>query len=106
MRLGYPGDLLDAIPAEALASFAGVGYHLDLAALAPGDRVLDLGSGSGTDASLPAAICREKAFRAPTARFPPPDQTQQNPGTAGQGALSSASSHSGGRAPRAGKLPS
>jgi arsenite methyltransferase len=41
--------LLDAIPAEALASFAGVGYHLDLAALAPGDRVLDLGSGSGTD---------------------------------------------------------
>src|SRR5438093_3366188 len=50
LRLGYPGDLLDAIPAEALASFAGVGYHLDLAALAPGDRVLDLGSGSGTDA--------------------------------------------------------
>ena len=50
LRLGYPGDLLDAIPAEALASFAGVGYHLDLAALAPGDRVIDLGSGSGTDA--------------------------------------------------------
>ena len=50
LRLGYPGDLLDAIPAEALASFAGVGYHLDLAALALGDRVLDLGSGSGTDA--------------------------------------------------------
>ena len=50
LRLGYPADLLDAIPAESLASFAGVGYHLDLAALAPGDRVLDLGSGSGTDA--------------------------------------------------------
>ena len=50
LRLGYPGDLLDAIPAEALASFAGVGYHLDLAALSPGDKVLDLGSGSGTDA--------------------------------------------------------
>jgi len=50
LRVGYPGDLLDAIPAEAVASFAGVGYHLDLAALAPGDRVLDLGSGSGTDA--------------------------------------------------------
>src|SRR5947208_2103567 len=49
LRLGYPGELLDAIPAEALASFAGVGYHLDLAALAPGDQVLDLGSGSGTD---------------------------------------------------------
>ena len=48
-RLGYPPDLLDAIPAEAVASFAGVGYHLDLANLAPGDTVLDLGSGSGTD---------------------------------------------------------
>src|SRR5207253_7349082 len=35
---------------EALTSFAGVGYHLDLAALAQGDTVLDLGSGSGTDA--------------------------------------------------------
>jgi ubiquinone/menaquinone biosynthesis C-methylase UbiE len=37
------------VPAEALASFAGVGYHLDLAAVAPGEKVLDLGSGSGTD---------------------------------------------------------
>jgi arsenite methyltransferase len=49
VRLGYPVELLDAIPVESLASFAGVGYHLDLAALAPGDEVLDLGSGSGTD---------------------------------------------------------
>jgi arsenite methyltransferase len=48
-HLGYPTDLLDGIPAEALASFAGVGYHLDLAALEAGDKVLDLGSGSGTD---------------------------------------------------------
>jgi arsenite methyltransferase len=47
--LGYPADLLDAIPPEALASFAGVGHHLDLAAVAPGAAVLDLGSGSGTD---------------------------------------------------------
>jgi arsenite methyltransferase len=49
VRVGYPAELLDAIPAEALASFAGVGYHLDLAGLAAGDHVLDLGSGSGTD---------------------------------------------------------
>ena len=48
-QLGYPYELLDAIPGEALASFAGVGYHLDLAALVPGEAVLDLGSGSGTD---------------------------------------------------------
>src|SRR3954453_1282890 len=49
-RLGYPTALLDQIPAEALASFAGVGYHLDLASVGEGERVLDLGSGSGTDA--------------------------------------------------------
>jgi ubiquinone/menaquinone biosynthesis C-methylase UbiE len=30
-------------------SFAGVGHHFDLAALQPGERVLDLGSGSGLD---------------------------------------------------------
>jgi hypothetical protein len=41
LRVGYPSELLDAIPVEALASFAGVGYHLDLAALSSGEKVLD-----------------------------------------------------------------
>src|SRR6516164_7672945 len=50
LRLGYPADDLDRIPPEAIESFAGVGYHLGLAALQPGEQVLDLGSGSGTDA--------------------------------------------------------
>jgi arsenite methyltransferase len=58
-RLGYPGRLLDAIPAEALASFAGVGHHLDLAALQPGEAVLDLGSGSGTDVFCAAVLVGE-----------------------------------------------
>ena len=49
LQLGYQEELLDSIPPEALASFAGVGHHLDLAALAPGESVLDLGSGSGAD---------------------------------------------------------
>ena len=48
-RLGYPSALLDRVPAEAIESFAGVGCYLDLAAPTAGDRVLDLGSGSGTD---------------------------------------------------------
>ncbi len=48
-QLGYPAALLRQLPAEAVASFAGVGYHLDLAAIDVGDHVLDLGSGSGTD---------------------------------------------------------
>jgi SAM-dependent methyltransferase len=53
-RLGYPADRLDAIPTPALESFAGVGCFLDLAAIQPGEAVLDLGSGSGTDCFLAA----------------------------------------------------
>lgn len=53
-RLGYPADELDAVPSEAIESFAGVGYHLGLAAIAAGERVVDLGSGSGMDAFLAA----------------------------------------------------
>jgi arsenite methyltransferase len=53
-RLGYPTDDLDRIPAGAIDSFAGVGYFLDLAAIAPGEAVLDLGSGSGTDSFVAA----------------------------------------------------
>jgi arsenite methyltransferase len=53
-RLGYPPADLDRIPAAAIESFAGVGYFLDLAAVAPGETVLDLGSGSGTDSFLAA----------------------------------------------------
>jgi ubiquinone/menaquinone biosynthesis C-methylase UbiE len=49
-RLGYdPGDL-DYVLDAAIDSFAGVGYYFDLAELEPGERVLDLGSGSGMDA--------------------------------------------------------
>src|SRR4051794_29282772 len=55
-RVGSPAEALDAAPAEALASFAGVGYALDLAGLAPGMRVLDLGSGSGTDSFAAAHL--------------------------------------------------
>ena len=47
--LGYPADLLDRLPAGAVNSFAGVGYHLGLARLLPDEHVLDLGSGSGMD---------------------------------------------------------
>jgi ubiquinone/menaquinone biosynthesis C-methylase UbiE len=55
-RLGYPADLLDRIPAQAIESFAGVGYFADLADLRPGERVLDLGSGSGTDSFAAATL--------------------------------------------------
>jgi SAM-dependent methyltransferase len=55
-RLGYPLAWLSAVPADALASFAGVGHFLDLADLRPGEHVLDLGSGSGTDSFIAAAL--------------------------------------------------
>ena len=54
LHLGYPQGVLDAIPAEALASVAGVGYHFDLAGLEATEEVLDLGSGSGTDVFIAA----------------------------------------------------
>jgi arsenite methyltransferase len=54
VRLGYPADELDAVPAGAVDSFAGVGHFLDLADIRAGETVLDLGSGSGLDSLLAA----------------------------------------------------
>ena len=48
-RLGYKPADLDKIPADAIKSFAGVGYYFHLAKLKQGESVIDLGSGSGTD---------------------------------------------------------
>jgi arsenite methyltransferase len=48
-RLGYPPDVLDRVPEDAVESFAGVGYFFDLADLTEGESVIDLGSGSGMD---------------------------------------------------------
>jgi len=53
-RLGYPADVLDRIPSEGIESFAGVGYFFDVANLSQGERVVDLGSGSGMDAFFAA----------------------------------------------------
>ena len=47
--LGYPMDQVDAMPPEAIESFAGVGNPFSLGALRPGETVLDLGSGAGFD---------------------------------------------------------
>jgi ubiquinone/menaquinone biosynthesis C-methylase UbiE len=54
LRLGYSVAELDAVPPEAIQSFAGVGYYFDLADLHPGERVVDLGSGSGMDSFIAA----------------------------------------------------
>ena len=49
LKLGYSEDILNQIPSPAVDSFAGVGFHFDLYKIKKGDKVLDLGSGSGTD---------------------------------------------------------
>lgn len=53
-RLGYAAADLDRVPQEAIDSFAGVGYFFHLAALESGERVVDLGSGSGMDTFVAA----------------------------------------------------
>lgn len=53
-RLGYAADDLAQLPPEAIESFAGVGHFFHLAALQPGEHVVDLGSGSGTDSFIAA----------------------------------------------------
>jgi ubiquinone/menaquinone biosynthesis C-methylase UbiE len=52
--LGYLSEDLDRIPAEAIDSFAGVGYYFHLANLNEGESVIDLGSGSGVDTFVAA----------------------------------------------------
>ena len=52
--LGYPTPLLDRIPATAIESSASVGNHFALTDLPKGARVLDLGSGAGSDVFIAA----------------------------------------------------
>ncbi len=49
LHVGYPKSDLEKLPPEARESFAGVGCPFAAAVIKPGDAVLDVGSGSGTD---------------------------------------------------------
>jgi SAM-dependent methyltransferase len=53
--LGYPAELAN-VPESAVESFAGVANPWTLGRLAPGERVLDLGSGAGTDSLVAAQM--------------------------------------------------
>ena len=53
-RLGYDQTVIDAFPDQAVESFAGVGNPFSLRPLAPGERVVDLGSGAGFDSFIAA----------------------------------------------------
>jgi len=53
--LGYPDELAN-VPEASVQSFAGVANPFSLGRLQPGERVLDLGSGAGTDSLVAAQM--------------------------------------------------
>jgi SAM-dependent methyltransferase len=50
--LGYDEAWLVGIPEPTIASFAGTGNPFSLGSLAPGERVVDVGSGAGIDSLI------------------------------------------------------
>ena len=54
--LGYPGKLLARVPEGSCESFAGVANPFSLGSLAPGEDVLDVGCGAGTDTLIAAQM--------------------------------------------------
>ena len=56
--LGYPPELAN-VPDGAVESFAGVANPWELGRLEPGQRVLDVGSGAGTDSLVAAQLVGE-----------------------------------------------
>src|SRR5947208_6654176 len=56
--LGYPEERAK-VPETAVGAFAGVANPWQLGRLAPGERVLDLGSGAGTDSLVAAQMVGE-----------------------------------------------
>jgi arsenite methyltransferase len=53
-ELGYPEPALSRVPDASVESFAGVANHWTLGQIEPGQVVLDLGCGAGTDLLIAA----------------------------------------------------
>jgi arsenite methyltransferase len=54
--LGYHDDWLEGLPEGSIASFAGTGNPFRIGLLAPGTRVVDIGSGAGIDSLIAAKM--------------------------------------------------
>ena len=54
--LEYSDNLLEGLPESAVESFAGVGNPFSLGKIAPGETVLDIGSGGGFDSIIAAKM--------------------------------------------------
>lgn len=59
LALGYSEASLERVPDAAVESFAGVGNPFGANAIGPGDTVLDIGAGSGTDTLLASRLVGE-----------------------------------------------
>lgn len=55
LGLGYPAQIVGALPADIRARFVGVGNPFALGAVRPGEALLDLGCGAGFDAFVAAS---------------------------------------------------
>jgi arsenite methyltransferase len=53
-RLGYDQDAVNTLPDHAVESFGGVGNPFSVRPLTAGERVVDVGSGAGSDSFVAA----------------------------------------------------
>jgi ubiquinone/menaquinone biosynthesis C-methylase UbiE len=56
VALGYPAAALEGLPQAVVERFAGVGYPFRADVIRPGDSVLDIGAGSGTDTLIASRL--------------------------------------------------
>jgi len=54
--VGYEEGWLEGIPESSIESFAGTGNPFSLGVIAPGERVVDVGSGGGIDSLIAARM--------------------------------------------------
>ena len=59
-KLGYPHELIDSVPSNAMASFAGTGNPFSLGEIKAGERVVDVGSGAGFDSFIAGQLVGPK----------------------------------------------